>query len=205
MPYWYIAVRDKRFDQISTSTSAYFTARSALSIMRRVGLAITGIRMVDYHGGFLWVFAGHAGKVKNSCDDLELFLNREEELKILEPATYLSFMRFIREQRNRFLEKLYSLTVSGLPVIGVGAAAKGNTFLNYYRLDHTVLDYVTDSSPYKTGKLHSREQEYRSALTTCSNDTERLRLLFWRGIFSGHFKECAESAGIQGSTFLCLK
>ena len=37
-------------------------------------------------------------------------------------------------------------------IIAVGAAAKGNTFLNYCNLDNTLINYVTDSSQYKIGK-----------------------------------------------------
>lgn len=37
-------------------------------------------------------------------------------------------------------------------IIGVGAAAKANTFLNYYRLDKSLINYITDSSPHKIGK-----------------------------------------------------
>ena len=38
------------------------------------------------------------------------------------------------------------------PIIGVGAAAKANTFLNFYNIDSTILDYVTDASEHKKGK-----------------------------------------------------
>ena len=38
-------------------------------------------------------------------------------------------------------------------MIGVGAAAKANTFLNYYRLDNTIIDFITDASQYKIGKF----------------------------------------------------
>ena len=41
---------------------------------------------------------------------------------------------------------------SGGTIIGIGAAAKGNTFLNYHKLDHSIISYVTDPSPYKKGK-----------------------------------------------------
>ena len=39
-----------------------------------------------------------------------------------------------------------------IPIIGIGAAAKANTFLNFYNIDNTILDYVTDASEYKKGK-----------------------------------------------------
>ena len=39
-----------------------------------------------------------------------------------------------------------------IPIVAVGAAAKGNTFLNFYNIDNTVIDYVTDASEHKIGK-----------------------------------------------------
>jgi len=43
-------------------------------------------------------------------------------------------------------------TQKKIPVIGIGAAAKGNTFLNYHNLDFKTIDYISDISPTKIGK-----------------------------------------------------
>ena len=56
-------------------------------------------------------------------------------------------------KRNNFLELIYRIKNRGEKIVCVGAAAKGNTFLNFYRLDADVVSYVTDSSPSKVGKL----------------------------------------------------
>jgi hypothetical protein len=66
---------------------------------------------------------------------------------------YKKFMQDITASRNKFLKKLYSLDIDEEnPIIGVGAAAKANTFLNFYNLDNTVIKYITDSSEHKQGK-----------------------------------------------------
>ena len=64
------------------------------------------------------------------------------------------WQKTLAQKRNEFLKNLYSLKVTepDVAIIGVGAAAKANTFLNYYNIDSTVLDYVTDSSTHKQGK-----------------------------------------------------
>jgi len=51
------------------------------------------------------------------------------------------------------MQRIYEIKRNKIPIIGVGAAAKANTSLNYYNLDHSLLDYVTDASPHKKGKL----------------------------------------------------
>ena len=58
--------------------------------------------------------------------------------------------------RHRFLQQIYALKSEGKHIVCVGAAAKGNTFLNFYNLDSSVIDCVTDSSPSKIGKYTPR-------------------------------------------------
>jgi hypothetical protein len=62
-------------------------------------------------------------------------------------------MKRVLGRRNSFLELVYRIKRDGETIVCVGAAAKGNTFLNFYRLDASVVSYVTDSSPSKVGKL----------------------------------------------------
>ena len=50
------------------------------------------------------------------------------------------------------MKELYDLKISGATIIGVGAAAKANTFLNYYNIDNSLLEYITDSSKHKQNK-----------------------------------------------------
>ena len=61
-------------------------------------------------------------------------------------------MKELHTKRNKFMKEIYRIKSEGHPIVGVGAAAKGNTFLNFYNLDNTILDYVTDASEHKQGK-----------------------------------------------------
>ena len=55
--------------------------------------------------------------------------------------------------RYQSLQKIYQLKVKGFSLIAIGAAARGNTSLNFLNLDTNVIDYVTDISPHKVGKF----------------------------------------------------
>ena len=61
-------------------------------------------------------------------------------------------MQDLYKSRALLLKNIYDIKLRGYPIVGVGAAAKGNTLLNFYNLDNTVLDYVTDISKHKQGK-----------------------------------------------------
>lgn len=153
LPYWCEGIRDGHFDQIYHEHVSYFTARSSRRIAEEAGLYVHKIEVVDYHGGSLRVSARLARD--GAVEDPKMARMIEEEVAegMFGPETYRAFMEKVTRRRDEFLEKLYSLRNDGVAVVGVGAAAKGNTMLNFYRLDHSVVECVTDASPYKQAKL----------------------------------------------------
>jgi hypothetical protein len=104
-----------------------------------------------YHGGSIRVYAKKIGTSEVS-ERVAEFQVKENDLNLFDMRTYVKFQKHIIESRNTFLKELYKLKSEGAVIIGVGAAAKANTLLNFYNLDSSVLDYVTDSSEFKQGK-----------------------------------------------------
>ena len=152
LPYWLYTIKTKKFDQIYHEHVSYFTVKYSYDLLSRVGLEIFDIQVVDYHGGSLRVFAKKVSDTSSESLIVKNMIKEEEEFGLFDESTYKEFMKNITSRRNRFLKKIYTIKSEGHPIIGVGAAAKGNTFLNFYNLDNTVLDYITDSSEYKQGK-----------------------------------------------------
>lgn len=150
-PYWASGIRDDHFDQIYHEHVSYLTARSAQRMVSAAELEVSRIEVVNYHGGSLRVFAKKPTGRK--CEELTKLIREEEADRIFEPTMYEEFMGRVLERRNRFLHSLYGRKRNGVAIVAVGAAAKGNTLLNFYRLDASVIDSVTDSSPHKLGKL----------------------------------------------------
>ena len=152
LPYWCQGIRDGHFDQIYHEHVSYLTARSSQRIGRAAGLNVHKIEVVNYHGGSLRVSTrlGRPGVWEDP--NLAQMIAQEVSDGMFDVNTYREFTKAIEVRRNRFLEQFYALKNRGVAVVGVGAAAKGNTMLNYYRLDQTLVDCVTDASPYKQGK-----------------------------------------------------
>ena len=80
---------------------------------------------------------------------------QERDQGLFQALTYKKFSSRIFADRNRTLERLLSIKNKNprRPIIGVGAAAKANTWLNYHAINHLLVDYITDSSPHKQGKF----------------------------------------------------
>jgi len=152
VPYWLVSFKNKRFDQIYHEHISYFTATSASKILEKVGLKIDDIESMDYQGGSIRVSAKRKEDIEKESPKIKLMMEEEASFKLFDPETYEDFMRHILAQRNIFLKKIYELKSREKSIMAVGAAARGNTLLNFYHLDHNVLDYVTDASPHKCGK-----------------------------------------------------
>jgi SAM-dependent methyltransferase len=153
LPYWYEGFKTGKFDQIYHEHVSYFTAKSSAILMEKVGMSIERLEVVDYHGGSLRVYAKKKEDLAEHSKEVDEFIFKEESLGLFDVDVYKKFMSETFKKRDDFLKKVYNLKSQGKSIIAVGAAAKGNTFLNFYNLDHNVIDYVTDSSPHKRGKF----------------------------------------------------
>jgi SAM-dependent methyltransferase len=156
LPYWGNLVEQGTFDQIYHEHVTYFTLTYAVNLFRAVGMAVVGVEIVDYHGGSLRVFVRHKTEPSALSTRLagmvETLLARENANGLFREDTYTAFRRGVRRRRDLFLERLYHLVNEDRAVACIGAAAKGNTFLNYYELGAGTVACVTDASEHKIGK-----------------------------------------------------
>jgi 2-polyprenyl-3-methyl-5-hydroxy-6-metoxy-1,4-benzoquinol methylase len=151
-PYWLTTVRSKKIDQIYHEHVTYFTVKSARRLLRAANMCIVEAEVVNYHGGSLRVYARKVVNLPRERKGTTEMIRIEERARLFDELNYRELMAEILRLRNAFLKKIYGLKEKGVPIIAVGAPAKGNTFLNFYRLDRTVVNYVTDTSPHKQGK-----------------------------------------------------
>jgi SAM-dependent methyltransferase len=154
LPYWLRSIEQKKFDQIYHEHVSYFTLTYADRLFRRCGMHVADVEEVDYHGGSIRVYVRHGEAALPAA--ARPFLDAERDAALFDPATYRAFMAEAVLSRDRFLERIYGLRAAGARLVCIGAAAKGNTFLNFYNLDSSVIDCVTDASASKQGKLTPR-------------------------------------------------
>lgn len=152
LPYWLRTIQDKKFDQIYHEHVTYFTVKYAYNLLKKHGFEIVDIQVVNYHGGSLRVVSRKKENVGMS-DNVKSMIEAEENCGLFDIEMYKEFTNTLQRDRNNFMSKIYEIKNKGIPIIGIGAAAKANTFLNFYKIDNTILDYVTDASEYKKGKF----------------------------------------------------
>jgi SAM-dependent methyltransferase len=149
LPYWKISVESGKIDQVYHEHVSYFTASISKKLLESVGFTITHIEVVDYHGGSLRVYASKNIDAKQ-CPNLPAMI--ESEASIFKKSTYTKLMKEMSSKRFDFMNKIYDIKNNGGKIIAIGAAAKGNTLLNYLNLNDSLIDWVTDVSDFKRGK-----------------------------------------------------
>jgi SAM-dependent methyltransferase len=152
VPYWKAMVDSGRFvDMVYHEHVSYFTMKSVVNLLARAGMSVKDYNVVDYHGGSLRVEAVLGNTLSNKVADT---IVDETRKGFFDPYCYEALQRKFEDQRNVWLRNFYKiLTVEpDAVIIGIGAAAKANTWLNWHRLDKTLIKYITDSSEYKQGK-----------------------------------------------------
>ena len=152
VPYWFTMVKNKNFDQVYHEHASHFNVKSLNYLCNRCKLEIYNIEFTKNHGSSLRVFAKLSKKPKINKQSINL-INNEIKYKIYSPKTYLEIEKHLYKKKLRFLSKIIRYKLKGYKIIGIGAAAKANTFLNYIGLNKFLIDYITDASKYKIGKF----------------------------------------------------
>ena len=154
VPYWLSMIESGRFtDMVYHEHPTYFTVKMVWNVLKAAGLEITDFDVVDYHGGSLRVFARRdtGGAMPVQVEDT---IARETQVGLFDHGFYQVVQRRFEQQRDTWLHDFYRLRQAepDAVFIGVGAAAKANTWLTWHGLNRTHLKYVTDASAFKQGK-----------------------------------------------------
>jgi hypothetical protein len=141
------------FDTIYHEHYSYLSLLAVERLFARHGLAVFDLEELPTHGGSLRIFAGHDGGAPQASDRLKSFRAREAAAGLDDLATYQSFAAKVRHAKRELLGCLIGLKEAGASIVAYGAAAKGNTLLNYCGIRSDFIDYAVDASPHKQGLL----------------------------------------------------
>ena len=148
-------IEQAQFDTIYHEHFSYLSLATTERILATQGLKIFDVEELPTHGGSLRVFAAHAEDESHErAPSIDAVLAEEERAGLRTREPYESFQRRIDTIRDSFLAFLNQQRAAGATVAGYGAAAKGNTLLNYCGVKgRELIDFVADASPHKQGRF----------------------------------------------------
>ena len=146
-------IRQTQFDTIYHEHFSYLSLGTVRTIFAAHGLKVFHVEELPTHGGSLRVFACQAGQPRQVSDAVHDVLARERAAGLFDGSGYRAFAGAALTIKLDLLEFLIKARREGKKVCGYGAAAKGNTLLNYAGVRHDLIEAVADRSPQKQGKL----------------------------------------------------
>jgi SAM-dependent methyltransferase len=142
-----------QFDTIYHEHFSYFSFHAVERILAAHGLRVFDVKELATHGGSLRVFACHNGATRGTEDSVSALRRVEQAAGLTRMDTYEHFAARVDHCRKSLIAFIQDAKRSGKSIVAYGAAAKGNTLLNYCGLGAAEIDYVVDRSPHKQGRF----------------------------------------------------
>jgi len=147
-PHFLQLLERMQFDTIYQEHVSYIAVKPLASFMKKFGVKIMHVEENEYLGGVIRVFVGRG--IEN--ESVKRFIEREEKADLFNEKTFELYAKKVLECKLNLLKELIDARAAGGKIAVIGAAAKGNTLLNYCGIDTSLVDFATDVSPLKIGK-----------------------------------------------------
>jgi predicted TPR repeat methyltransferase len=144
---------EQQFDTLYHEHYSYLSLTAVQSLCARNGLHIFDVEELPTHGGSLRVYAQRVGGERDASAAVAELLAREEQAGIRTSAFYSTLAPAAERIKHELLRFLLKAKAEGKTVAAYGAAAKGNTLLNYAGVRSDLLTWVADANPHKQGKF----------------------------------------------------
>lgn len=142
-----------QFDTVYHEHFSYLSLYSVSQILAHAGLRVCDVEELPTHGGSLRVYSCHAEDSRATADGVPALLAEEERRGMRSLETYQTFQSRADRVKDDLLLFLIEQKRAGKRVVSYGAAAKGNTLLNYAGIKPDLLPYVCDAASSKQGKF----------------------------------------------------
>ncbi len=135
-----------QFDTVYHEHISFFNVQSMKALLARAGLSLVEVTIVPIHGqSYLWEIQKGAEHATNILRETE-----EKDFGLYEVSVYSDFARLARNIADQVAHTVTDFRSQNFKIVSYGAAAKGNTFINFAEIS---FDYIFDDTPQKIGRL----------------------------------------------------
>lgn len=142
----------KQFDTVYHEHFSYLSLHTVMKIFQRAGLRVWDVETLPTHGGSLRVYGCRKEASHQATEAIQKILDQEQEARMRELSIYQSFQAMADQVKDGLITYLLEQKRAGKSVAAYGAAAKGNTLLNYAGIKPDLLPFVCDAAPSKQDK-----------------------------------------------------
>ena len=146
-------MQERQFDTIYHEHYSYFSFHAVRRLFAEHGLRLFDVEQLETHGGSLRIYGSHDRAGHIASERVDALLGAERAAKLDRIEGYTGFGELVLSVKRDLLAFLIDAKRANLSVVGYGAAAKGNTLLNFCGIRTDFLDYTVDANPHKQGHL----------------------------------------------------
>lgn len=146
-------IEQAQFDTVYHEHFSYLSLQTVIQIFSAAGLRIFNVEELPTHGGSLRVYGCHQDDPRSTQAAVNSILQKEIQHRLQDLNTYLKFQSRTDKIKDDLLSFLIEQKRAGKKVAAYGAAAKGNTLLNYAGIKSDLIGFVCDAAKAKQGKF----------------------------------------------------
>ncbi len=161
MSYTPLMIKQLAFDNICHEHVYYWGLASIEKLLKKAGLKIVDCQLNDVNGGSFRIYIKKkksdvttfaTAPYRDVCNvRVESLIKWEKGLKLDKEKIWLDFFNRIKELKKQTVDFIKTEKAKGKVICGYGASTKGNTLLQYFGLDNTLIDAIAEKSHYKFG------------------------------------------------------
>lgn len=161
MSYTPLMIKQLAFDNICHEHVYYWGLASIEKLLKKAGLKIVDCQLNDVNGGSFRIYIKKkksdvttfaTAPYRDVCNvRVESLIKWEKGLKLDKEEIWLDFFNRIEALKKETVDFIKAEKANGKVICGYGASTKGNTLLQYFGLDNTLIDAIAERSPYKFG------------------------------------------------------
>lgn len=211
MSYTPLMIEQMAFDNICHEHIYYYSLFNIKNLLSKCGFQIVDCQLNDTNGGSFRIYVmKDIGDVttfgtqpyRDVCNyRVSSILSHEEKTGVNTPDVWKTFYEKMEKLKVDLVSFIKEEKSKGKKIWGYGASTKGNTLLQYFGLDYTLIDGIAERSPYKFGtktvgtniRIYS-EEEMRK------NNPDYLLVLPWH--FINEFKNREQDFLKNGGKFI---
>lgn len=145
-------IEHSQFDTVYHEHFSYLSLFTVAKMFERAGLRVFDVEELTTHGGSLRVYGCHEEDTRSTTESVQAILNEEASQGLRDLDVYSGFQQKAEKVKNDTLAFLLKAKEDGKTVAAYGAAAKGNTLLNFAGVKPDLLPFVCDAAAAKQNK-----------------------------------------------------
>jgi hypothetical protein len=142
-----------QYDTIYHEHHYYYSLESIQNLLAKYNLYIFDVEKIKIHGGSFRIYVRKSNKSVTKSKRLLTEIKKELEMNLYSFKSLKKLNSDVKKTKINAIKYLKRLKSSNVKISAYGAAAKGNTFLNYCKMNSETIDYVYDNNKLKQNKF----------------------------------------------------